>query len=56
MYRGSKLYMPLYQDEKIILKQRDKQALEKLELQKERRQKINLIRPSKGKVEGESAA
>ena len=59
MYRGSKLYIPLYQDEKIILKQqkkqRDKQALEKLELQKERRQKINLIRPNKGKVEGDSA-
>jgi hypothetical protein len=52
------LYIPLYQDEKIILKQqkkqRDKQALEKLELQKEKRQKINLIRPSKHKITGES--
>ena len=57
VFRSSKLYIPLYQDEKIILKQqkeqREKQFLEKKELSKEKKQQLNWVSENKSKAEKE---
>lgn len=48
VYRSSQLYIPFYQDEKIILKQQkeqqEKTQFEKMELKKEKKQKKNLLK------------